>query len=713
MTEQSRPVAGRMPRQGWGAFLARSALALAALVSFGCEGPKIPEPATRDPQVGALKTLGDVPLFAKRTTEAGQTPVGSEFFDTNGAGSPYILQGASGVSELILYYVGTDATSSQVSGGIGEARSSDRGFTFENRRLLLVRRNRVTGDLAPLDPPSPLPPRLTDSFDSPGVLDPMVLEDCPFAATAGGSCLFYAGPGIFDAVNDDDQDGLRYGFSSEFVRPPDAPARPIPLVPSAISVVTLPGLNEVASNGVPILMANKDIEDDGATDCGLSGTDPLNPSDGQLPCTDDIFYTNRARTFDPQVEVCSRRSLNATEDLIDDGCQRNNGINSDQCPGGTDSTVTIEAGPYPWESGGVGDPFVMRDPFRDRYLMYYTCTEEFGEVTANGCEERLIDRICVAELTQVGSQVVARRLLMDPGAGDVDYASPSAPTVRLRNNIVLQGGNFAKENADFDRAGASDPTILLSRSVLGTVLWRMWYTGTNGNNAHRIGITGSFDGFDWDADDQELRFSTLVPTNPILVQADQAQAPTSLFASDNILRVYYESITRGTEPSINLATIVDLTDDVPPTIFFDSPVGDELTIEQGCSVTFALSFEDAGGSGIDQSSFNVQFTDISIDELTDPGVQVQFQNDITREDVTVAQDADWSDQFPSFRFGSGDSATVQLQLNEFRLNPTLANVDQAVLSLEIEIFDRNDNRSVKGLELTLVEAGQPTVCDAN
>ena len=105
--------------------------------------------------------------------------------------------------------------------------------------------------------------------------------------------------------------------------------------------------------------------------------------------------------------------------------------------------------------------------------------------------------------------------------------------------------------------------------------------------------------------------------------------------------------------------------------------------------------------------------DISIDELTDPGVQVQFQNDITREDVTVAQDADWSDQFPSFRFGSGDSATVQLQLNEFRLNLTLANVDQAVLSLEIEIFDRNDNRSVKGLELTLVEAGQPTVCDAN
>ena len=711
--KQARPIPGGMRRRGPGQALARLFVVSVAAAVFGCQSPEIPAEVTKDPQVGPLKTLGDVPLFAKRTSKAGETPVGSEFFDTNGVGAPYVVEGASGINDLAMYYVGYDSTSSQVSGGIGEARSTDNGFTFENRRLLLVRRNRVNGDLAPLDPPTPEPPRQEDSFDSAGVLDPMVLEDCPFAATVGDSCLFYSGPGKIDAVTDDDQDGLRYGFSSQFVRPPDAPDRPVPLVPSAIGMVTLPGLNEIASNGVPILIANKDIEDDGATDCGLSSADPLNPSDGQLPCTDDDFYATRARTFDPIVEVCSRDSFDATEDLIDDGCQRNNGVNSDQCPGGTDATVTVEAGPYPWESGGVGAPFVMRDPFRNRYLMYYTCTEEFGEITANGCEERLIDRICVAELAQVGSQLIARRLLMDPGAGDVNYASPSAPTVNLRNNIVLQGGNFAKENADFDRAGASDPTILLSQSVLGTTLWRMWYTGINGNNAKRIGITGSFDGFDWDADDQELRFSTLIPTNPVLVQADRATAATGLFASDGLLRIYYESVTRGTEPSINLATKYDLDDEVPPTIEFVSPVDSDTTIDQGCSVSFSFAFEDAGGSGIDAESFNIQFTDIRIDNVTDPGVQVQFQNDITREDVTVAQAANWADEFPSFRFGSGDSATVELQLNEFRLNPTLANVDQAVLDLEIEIFDRADNRSVKSLQLTLKEAGQPTVCDAN
>lgn len=702
----------RKPRpwnRSWSVTASRAVLALAAIAVLGCQDPEIPEPAARDPQIGALKTLGDVPLFAKRPVDPDDTPTGSETFDTNGVGSPYVLEGAGGIEELIMYYVGTDDTS-QVSGGIGEARSSDTGFTFEERRLVLVRRNRVSGDLSPLDPPSPLPPRLTDSFDSSGVLDPMVLENCPFAQPAGESCLFYSGPGIQDAVADDDQDGLRYGFSSEFVSPP-APDRPIPEVPSAISMVTLPGLNEVAGNAVPILMANKDIEDDGAPDCGLSNTDPLNPSEGQLPCADDDFYTTIPRTFDPQIEVCGRRSLSATEDLIDDGCQRNNGINSDQCPGGTDSTVTTEAGPYPWESGGVSSPFVMRDPFRDRYLMYYTCTEETGEVTANGCEERLIDRICIAELALVGRQLIARRLLMDPGAGDVEYNSPSAPTVDLRNNIVLQGGNFADEDKDFDRAGASDPTILLSRSVLGTTLWRMWYTGTNGNNADRIGITGSFDGFDWDADDQELRFSLLIPEPPILVQAQQANNPTSLFASDDILRIYYESITRGTEPSINLATIVDVNDDVPPTIKFNSPT--EFEIEQGCSVNLELAFEDAGGSGVDQNSFNVEISGVAINQVIDPSVQIQFQNDQTREDVTIEQEADWSDQFPSFRFGSSDSATVSLQLNEFRFNPTLSNTETATLNLVVEIFDRNENRSIAALGLELREDGQPTSCDAN
>ncbi|MEW6774838.1 MAG: hypothetical protein AB1405_00955 [Bdellovibrionota bacterium] len=635
----------------------KAALGIAVLALFAwsaCTEPTLPPPIPKDPMIGALATLGDVPLFAARETQTSP----EDFFDLNGVRAPHVLEGPGGLNEFLLYYEGVDDTTN-VSAGIGEARSTNQGFSFGDRRLLLVRRNRFGGDLGSLGKPTP-PPNEDSSFDSRGVQHPMVLEDCPFTTPAGGQCLFYSGPGETSFDGD----------------------REYPVIPSGISMVAVPPLGSVARNAVPVLLANKDME-----------------NYASLPPEDDVFYTERPPSFDATVEPCDRRSFLAGEFQPDPSI-----LNDDS--GG----LGIQAGPYPWESGGVSAPFVIENPRSPgQYLMYYTCTEEFGELDA-GCQESFINRICVAELFELGGaggQLVARRIIRQPVPGDNNYATPSNPNEPLPNNIVIAGNNFP----GFDEFGASDPSVLISRSVLGTVLYRMWYTGTNQNGARSLGITGAFDGFDWDTDDPELRVSTTIPGNPILVQAQKSAAPAAFFASDRILRVYYESTTSGTEGAINLATIVDLDDRVAPTIDFASPAGAGLTVDQGCDVDFELQFEDSGGSGIDQSSFVIQFTDISRTDSAAAST-VEGQNDITTEAVSIAEDVDWAEEFPTFSFGSGDSAEVFLRINQFRLNPPLSSGSAtATLDLNVRIFDRVDNESTKSITLTLVESGLPTVCD--
>lgn len=657
-----------------------------------------PESPFTDPTIGFLANIGDEPLFEAR--DSNPPPSGADTFDTNGVGAPYLREGSGG--EFFLYYEGQDSTGN-VTAGIGEARSTNGGFSFEDRRLLLARRNLVSaGALEPLTPPSPPPAQPSVSFDSRGVLDPMVLDlDCttgcpPFGDLCGTDpdclLLFYGGPGIQDQVDDDEGDGLRPACADV----PNTPTRQIPDTPTGIAVVRVPPRGEVARNPIPLMLANKDLEEF-TTACGASA------------CSESAqFYLETAESFVPPVEVCSRRSFSPA--------QYASGLSPENLNEGEDSAGTplgITAGPFPWESGGVGAPYVIQDPFSDRFLMYYTCTEEFGDIaTAGGCEEKLVDRICVAELVGIddgagNTRIVARRLLQQPGVGDVQYATPSAPTAPIPNNIVMAGGVVFPE---FDGEGVADPSILIDRSVLGRNLFRMWFTGCNEKFNQRVGFSGSFDGFDWDNDDPRLRISTLVPSNPLLVQSDRSRAPAAFFPSDLLFRTYYETTINGDEPAINLSTIVDVDDNVPPAIEFVSPSGSGLTQDQGCNIDFSLAFEDAGGSGIDQGSFVIEFTDISRSDGVGSST-VQAQNDETNEQISISEDSDFSNQFPSFRFGTGDAATVSLQLNAFRLNPTLPQGQTADLDLRVTIFDRAGNEAIKSITLSLVEGGTATACD--
>ncbi len=724
------------------ALAAVSALGAAVAFAGGCSKPELPPLVTKDPQVGYLQTLGDEPLFRARL---GTDVVdAADFFDTNGVRAPHVIERPRLPSDppdklrtLFMYYEGLDGTVGNVSAGIGEVTSDTEGVSFGSRRLLLVRRNRIAGDLTPLLPPIHPPPRQADSFDSRGVQHPMVLqldctngcapfstatypcesnanpadtEQCPYCVVGNADCriLFYSGPGIFGAAADDDTNGI----GPEFITPPSPPNRAIPQVPSGIGIVPVPALNGVARNPRPLLLANKELDD------------------GTAYPEDDNFYTTIVGSFNPVEEVCNRRSFNADEFLTTTAAQRN-------VPG----ALGIEAGPFPWESGGVSAPFVAEDPCRrGRYLLYYTCTEEFGENAGGSgtCAESYVNRICQAELgLDSNGNLTARRIIPETAGAldltaDTDYATPSDVFSFVPNNVVVGAGNFTN---GFDVYGSSDPSILFSYSVLGHRIFRMWYTGMNENKSRAIGLTGSFGNQrvgvpspgcgwnDWDADDPALRFSTLVPTNPIMVRAGRNAAPTALFGTDRILRVFYDTLTSGTEPAINLSSIVPLPDTVAPLIDFVSPTGtassppNALNMDQGCPVNFEIHFDDAGGSGVLEGSFLIQISGITRSDIPGSGsVKALYLE--TNQNVDISAADDWRNalDIPGFTFGVGDTAEVLMQFDQFRLNPPLPTGATALVDVRVDIFDRNSNpnASNKTIRLTLTEAGTtsaPTTCD--
>lgn len=633
-------------------------LGLSAL-SGSCTDPNLPDPFPTDPQVGYLATLGKVPLFASDTSLSGYVYT----FDDYGVGSPYALINTDGT--YTMYFHGDDQPDSLSdrfsSFAIGRTHSDTEGQTWGEREVIMVRRNLADDPgLAPFDPPSPAvsgcgPGSLIENcYDSNGVLDPMVFE----------TFLYYTGPGIPDPVT-------RFDGAE------------VPEIPSAIGRTDLPPTQQLARNGLPLLIANK----------AMTATDPV------LTTEDDAFYNTLAGSFDPFTVPCDRKSFLPAE-FSTAGVTELNSRDSA-------AALQIRAGPYPWESGGVSSPFVMQNPYNPaETLMYYTCTEEFGrELSSIDCEVRRIDRICVARLTTAsGGRVVAERLIREDS--DVQYASPYAPNIPLPNNIVVNNGNFP----GFDDVGSGDPTIEISRTITGRTVMRMWYTGTSEIGAQRLGITGSFDGFDWDADDTTLRISTIVPTNPVLVQAAKAAKPASTFDRNNVLRIFYESTSKALA-SINMATIVRLDDSIPPTLRFLSPQGSDQVIAQGGSVTFRIRFEDFGGSGIDQSSFQIRITSISL-SAGGTGSAITARNQNTNEAIgdgsppSLKVNQDFNEEFPGFRFDVGDAAEATLTLEDFKISPPLLTGQAATVRVEATIFDRADiskQRAARsGVDITVV-----------
>lgn len=607
----------------------------------GCTDPFLPDPFPTDPQVGYLATLGKVPLFASDTTQSGFVYT----FDDYGVGSPYVLINPDGTYSM--YFQGDDqpdsASDRNVTFAIGRSDSDTEGQTWGPREVILVRRNLADDPgLVPFDPPVPAvagcgPNGLIENcYDSNGVTDPMVAD----------GFLYYAGPGLPDPI-------LRFDGAE------------VPEVPPAIGRAQLPPVNQIGRNGVPLLIANK----------AMTAGDPV------ITTEEDAFFNSLADSFDPYTLPCDRKSF-LPDEFGSASVTELNSRNSARATG-------VRAGPYPWESGGVSSPFVIQSPYeRNRVLMYYTCTEEFGRIVQGDCEVRKIDRICVAEMrTTSDGRMVAERLIRSDS--DVVYATPYAPNRPLANNIVVNNGNFP----GFDDVGSGDPTIELSTTITGRVVMRMWYTGTSEIGAQRVGITGSFDGFDWDADDQVLRISTIIPTNPVLVQAAKSAKPASTFDSSDVLRVFYESTSKGLA-SINMATIVRLDDTIPPTIQFLSPQGSSLVFSQGGSVTFRLRFEDFGGSGIDQSTFQIRIT--GIQTTAGAGTAITATNQTTNGAVgsgsppTLKLNEDFNEEFPAFRFDVADRAEVALTLQDFLISPPLSAGQSAQVSVEAVIFDRAD-----------------------
>ncbi len=640
----------------------RAALALLAIAIGSCTDPNLPDPFPTDPQIGFLATLGKVPLFAADPSLNNE--LGFIYsFDDYGVGSPYVLINADGT--YTMYFQGDDQPDSVedqfASFAIGRANSDTEGQTWDTREIILVRRN--LADDPGLEPYAlPVPAAagcgpgqfLENCYDANGVLDPMVFEDV----------LYYVGPGIPDVV-------LRSADDAE-----------VPLVPSAIGSTLLPPVNQLARNGTPLLIANK----------AMTADDPVIASES------DAFFNTLAGSFDPFTLPCDRKSF-LPEEFGNASVTELNTRDSA-------AALSIRAGPYPWESGGVSSPFLIQNPYsQSETLMYYTCTEEYGRTVGNECEVRRIDRICVARISEAADgRLVAERLIREDS--DVAYGSPYAPNIPLANNIVVGNGNFP----GFDDVGSSDPTIEISQTITNRTVMRLWYTGTSEIGAQRVGITGSFDGFDWDADDATLRISTIVPTNPVLVQAAKAAKPASIFDANKILRVFYESASKGLA-SINMATIVRLDDTIPPTLQFISPQGENQVIQQGGSVTFRLRFEDSGGSGVDQSSFQIRVTSIST--TSGSAGAISARNQITNAQIgdgtppTLKINQDFNEEFPAFRFDVGDRAEVSLTLEDFKISPPLTSSQSATIRVEAIIFDRADisrQRAARnGVDITVVQ----------
>ncbi len=638
-------------------------LAAAVVIAGSCTDPNIPDPFPTDPQVGYLATFGKVPLFPSNTSQTGFI----YSFDDYGVGSPYVMINDDGTYSM--YFQGDDQPDSVndrfASFAIGRVISDTEGQTWGDREVIMLRRNLADTDalsLSPFDPPQPAvsgcgPGGLIENcYDSNGVLDPMVFD----------TFLYYSGPGIPDS-------GLRSDGAE------------VPEVPSAIGRTALPPVQQLARNGVPLLIANK----------AMASDDPV------LTQEDDAFFNTLAGSFNPFTLPCDRKSFlpdEFTAASITDLNSRNPA---------TGTAFGIEAGPYPWESGGVSSPFMITNPYTPgESLLYYTCTEEFGrDLGAAGCAVQKIDRICVARLTEdANGRPVAERIISD--TSDVKYATPSAPNTPLPNNIVVGFGNFP----GFDDVGSAAPTIETSTTVTGRVVMRMWYTGTSEIGAQRMGITGSFDGFDWDANDSTLRISTIVPTNPVLVQAAKAAKPASVFDTNDVLRIFYESESKE-KASINMATIVPLDDLLPPKLEFLSPQGPDQVVTQDGSVTFRIRFEDFGGSGVDESTFQIRVT--SIQTSTGPASAITATNSLTGLGIgdgappVLNLNQDFSQEFPAFRYDVGDKAEVALTLNNFKISPPLAPGKTANVRIEAVIFDRADvskQRAARsGVDITVIK----------